>query len=105
MCPKNMKKNANKDQDAIFRQRFSTIRMSASFRVANTLVILFNWLTLEAKSPLRLFLMDCILFSTSSILSGIRSVKVSFNLLAMVGDFPLVEIAILRLPFLTIELK
>src|SRR5687768_14776162 len=100
-----MKKNAKSDQEAIFLQCLSTDRISASFLVASTFVILLSWLTFDAKSPFRLFLIACMLLSTSSILSGIRSVKVSFNRFAMVGDLPLVEIAILRFPFLTIELK
>src|SRR5687767_2847455 len=100
-----MKKKANSDQEAIFRQRFSTERKSASFLVASTFVMLLSWLTFDAKSPLRLFLIDCMLVSTSSILSGMSSEKVSFKRLAMVGDLPFVEMAILRLPFFTIELR
>ena len=69
----------------------------------STLVISLRCLTFASKSPPMPFRINCILSSTFSISDGIISLICSFRRLATVGDLPLVEMAIFRFPFLTME--
>jgi len=65
----------------------------------NTCVISLSLFTFDAKSPLSCALIFPRLSSEVSISPGMPAFRISLSLLASVGDLPLVEMAIFKLPF------